>query len=742
MLTTCLAEGTHNSLIRGTAPHATLQLPFAFAAHCESGSSPAVSHRPLLSQFDSAEQLLALLPQQVWLLDDALKALFVPPELSRQCGVSMDTLSQQGWLAAIHPDDAQQVQQAFAQDVEHLSLDYRWRQAEGSYRWVLARARRLPGPRSAWLGTHTDIDARKNGELALSHNDSLWKLALESSGDGVWDWYVQAGIELYSPRCLQIYGYGEGDVQPTPEEFDARTHPDDLAQMQQDREDHFSGRKNSYRNEHRIQCKDGSWKWVLSRGMVISRDEQGQPLRMVGTHTDITARREQEAIVWRQSRHDALTGLPNRTLLRERLEAELRARSALPQPAPLAVLFVDLDHFKEVNDTLGHGAGDALLLQAAERIQACLGPKDVVGRMGGDEFTVLLGDVRSGEGAEHMAQQLIDSLARVFTLGHERVFVSASIGISLFPEHGQQIETLFKHADQALYVSKGAGRNRYSHFTPELQQAAQLRMRLATDLRGALAAGQLCLHYQPIVRLSDGSVSMAEALLRWQHPSLGDISPAVFIPIAESTGQIQQIGAWVFRTAQAQAEVWRRSLRADFQISVNTSPVEFRAPDRSARNGFASSSGALRWLDACLQVDAVSLEITEGLLLDNEPAVAQQLSSLRTAGIQISLDDFGTGYSSLAYLQQHAIDVIKIDKSFVHGIGPGSTGLALCKAIIAMAHEMGLRVVAEGVETELQASLLLKAGCDYGQGYWFSKALPADELAQWLNQGVAASSKH
>lgn len=697
-----------------------------------------MSHRPLLRQFESPEQLLALLPQQVWLVDAHLKALYVAPGLLDESGLPAELLRQQGWSAGVHPEDAPQLLRAFERHPEQLSLDYRWRQADGSYRWVLGQARRVPGPQPVWLGTHTDIDARKHNEVALRESDSLWKLALESSGDGVWDWYVQAGIELYSRRCLQIYGYEEGDVQPTPEEFDGRTHPEDLAQMQRDREAHFSGRTPIYRNEHRILCKDGCWKWVLSRGMVISRDEQGRPLRMVGTHTDITERREQQALIWRQSRHDALTGLPNRTLMRERLETELQQRTAQPQPLPLAVLFVDLDHFKEVNDTLGHDAGDALLVQAAERIQACLGPEDAVGRMGGDEFTVLLGAVQDSAQAERISQQLIDSLARVFKLGHERVFVSASIGISLFPEHGQQIETLFKHADQALYVSKGAGRNRYSHFTPALQQAAQTRMRLATDLRGALAAGQLALHYQPIVRLADGSVSMAEALLRWQHPALGEISPSVFIPIAESTGQILEIGAWVFSTAQHQAEAWRRTLRPDFQISVNTSPVEFQAPDRAGLGGASGGSGALKWLDACLQVDAVTLEITEGLLLDNEPAVAQQLSSLRTAGIQIALDDFGTGYSSLSYLQQHSIDVIKIDKSFVQGIGPGSTGLALCKAIIAMAHEMGLRVVAEGVETELQASLLQKVGCDYGQGYWFSPALPTEALAQWLTRRGAA----
>lgn len=697
-----------------------------------------MSLRPALSLFDSPEGA-ATLPQHVWLLDASLKPLQVDARLLQASGLTLEELQASRWTFALHPEDVAAVEAAFtraaAAPEAAVSMDYRWRQADGRYRWVFAQARRLPGESQCWLGTHTDVDTRKRAEAALLESDSLWKLALESSGDGVWDWYVQDGVELLSPGCLRIYGYEPQDLQPRPEELDSRTHPDDVPQMQRDREAHFSGQTPVYRNEHRIRCKDGSWKWVLSRGMVISRDAQGRPLRMVGTHADITQRKQQEALILQQAHYDGLTGLPNRTLMRERLDAELRARALAPRP--MAVLFVDLDQFKEVNDALGHDMGDALLRQAAVRIRDCLGVSDLVARMGGDEFTVLLVDTIDRGAAEQVAMRLIETLAQAFTLGQERVFVSASIGISLYPEDGDGIESLFKHADQALYVAKGTGRNRHCHFTPELQQAAQRRLRLATDLRSALAQAQLQLVYQPIVSLADGSVRKAEALLRWQHPQLGWISPAQFVPIAESTGLILEIGAWVFQQAQQQAAEWRRELRPDFQVSVNTSPVEFRGAAQARAPGAHPAAGAMKWLQACLHTDAIALEITEGLLLDADPAIAQQLGNLRLAGIQLSLDDFGTGYSSLSYLQQHTIDVIKIDQSFVRGLGPGTTSLSLCKAIITMAHELGIRVVAEGVENELQHSLLQRAGCDEGQGYWFARPLSPQALGDWWRQRQA-----
>lgn len=576
------------------------------------------------------------------------------------------------------------------------------------------------------IGVAIDITARKRGEAALRERDELWKLALESSGDGVWDWYVQTGVEIFSRRILEMYGFAEGELANECEELDRRTHPDDVEQMRRDRQDHFDGLAPTYLNEHRIQCKDGSWKWVMSRGMVISRDADGKPLRMTGTHTDITARKQAESLIWQQANFDALTGLPNRRMLIDRLAQDIKKCRRDTQK--LAVLFIDLDHFKEVNDTLGHGQGDALLIEAANRISGCVRETDTVARMGGDEFTVILPLVGNESLAEQVAEKIIEVLSAPFLLVPEKAFVSASIGITMYPGDASSIEDLFKHADQALYVAKGAGRNRFSYFTPALQSAAQTRVRLTNDLRGALAQSQLWLAYQPIVELRSGRIYKAEALLRWQHPERGLISPTDFIPIAEASGQIVDIGDWVFRQAAQQVAQWRHALHPQFQISVNKSPVQFHS-DRHDQSAWFDYLRALK-----LPGDSMVMEITEGLLLDANPNVNQQLLNLRDEGVGVSLDDFGTGYSSLSYLQKYDIDFLKIDQSFVRGLLPNSKDMSLCKAIISMAHELGMIVIAEGVETGAQRDLLTVAGCDYAQGYLFARPMPAADFEQFCGQ--------
>ena len=569
-----------------------------------------------------------------------------------------------------------------------------------------------------------DITERKRSEAAIRESEGRWKLALESTGDGVWDWYVQAGTEFVSPRLLQMCGYDEGELQDLEVELDNRTHPDDVEQMRRDRDDCFEGRTATYKNEHRVRCKDGSWKWVLSRGMVISRDDCGKPLRMIGTFTDVTSRREAEALVRHQAFYDALTGLPNRRMLRDRLEQEIK-RCQRDQ-LQLALLFIDLDHFKEVNDTLGHDAGDLLLIEAGRRLQACVRQSDTVARMGGDEFTIILAELMASDHLEGTLQKILQALAEVFQLGNEQVFVSASIGITVYPLDAQQIEDLFKHADQALYVAKGAGRNRFSFFTPALQESAQTRVRLAADLRSALTEHQFRVVYQPIVELATGTIHKAEALIRWHHPTRGLVSPAAFIPIAESSGLIVDIGEWVFQQACAQVQVWRETLATDFQISVNKSPVQFQ------HSATLKAPWAQHLQARGLPGECIVVEITEGLLLDTSSSVADTLLGLRDAGIQVSLDDFGTGYSSLSYLQRFDIDFIKIDQSFVRHLIPRSTDLALCNAIIAMAHALGMRVIAEGVETTLQRDLLATAGCDYAQGYLYARPMSATDFEAFM----------
>jgi EAL domain-containing protein (putative c-di-GMP-specific phosphodiesterase class I) len=306
------------------------------------------------------------------------------------------------------------------------------------------------------------------------------------------------------------------------------------------------------------------------------------------------------------------------------------------------------------------------------------------------------------------------------------VFVSASVGITMYPADATEIESLFKNADQALYVAKGAGRNRFSFFTPALQEAAQTRVRLANDLRTALSDQQFRVVFQPIVELATGSIHKAEALIRWQHPTRGLVSPAAFIPIAEASGLIVDIGEWVFQQAANQVLVWRAAMHPDFQISVNKSPVQFHH-DGAGKEPWAQQLGSRG-----LPGSSIVVEITEGLLLDANSVVGDHLLELGDAGIQVSLDDFGTGYSSLSYLQKFDIDFIKIDQSFVRHLIPESTDLALCKAIIAMAHALGMRVIAEGVETAQQCELLREAGCDYGQGYLFAKPMPAAAFEAYM----------
>ncbi|MFM9436205.1 diguanylate cyclase (GGDEF)-like protein [Janthinobacterium sp. CG_23.3] len=430
----------------------------------------------------------------------------------------------------------------------------------------------------------------------------------------------------------------------------------------------------------------------------------------------------------REVNFDRLTGLPNRNVFQNRLEIDIKRSQR--KNLPLALLFIDLDHFKEINDTLGHQTGDVLLRQVGRRLSTYVRETDTVARFGGDEFVITLGELQDIDSATHLAQKILDDLAKPFLLGAEVAYISASIGITLYPQDAGNAGELLRNADQALYQSKDAGRNRFSYFTPSMQRLAQTRMNLSNDLRRAVAGQQLQVYYQPIVDLASGRIGKAEALLRWRHPTQGLISPVEFIPIAEHNGLIVGIGDWVFHEALRQAKRWR-ALNPDFTVSVNVSPAQFY------RNNEAHYA---EWLSLCSGTEraagsdspAVGLEITEGLLLASNGAVTQQLLAFQDAGIQISLDDFGTGYSSLSYLRKFHLDFLKIDQSFVYNLEHDAANVALCEAIIVMAHKLGLKVIAEGVESGAQSELLRRAGCDYGQGYLFGQAMPADEFEPLL----------
>jgi len=666
--------------------------------------------RRTITWTEGTYQIFDTSPEQFTPTFESTRALFTPHAWSVVSASYQDTLNQ--------PEQHQF-------DIEMFTVAGRriWVHSSGHTIWHEGQ----PVRRTAIV---QDITERKDQENALRDSEARWKLALESSGDGLWDLNVQTGEEYLSPSLLRMYGY-DPDARFTMAERDQFTHPEDRAGMQRARQLHWDAVTPTYTNEHRVRCKDGSWRWVLSRGMVIRRDAQGKPLRMIGTHTDITERKSAEARIWAQAHFDPLTNLPNRRMLRERLEQEIK--KCRRNQHRLALVFVDLDHFKEVNDTLGHDQGDLLLIEAARRIRSCIRESDTVARMGGDEFTVLLSNLQRADRLERTLQKMLDTLSSAFVLTQEQVFVSASIGVTVYPDDADDLEGLLKAADQALYVAKGAGRNRYRFFTPELQQAIQHRAQVQHDLRVALAEHQLCVYYQPIIDMTSGAISKAEALVRWQHPTRGLVSPAEFIPVAESSGLIVPLGEWVFQQAATQVQKWRSTLHPQFQISVNKSPVQFESPDPHA----------IPWIDQlrALNLDGSSIvaEITEGLLLSTSEGVVEQLLRMGDDGIQVSLDDFGTGYSSLAYLQRFDIDYIKIDQSFVRQLVGGSTDLALCQAMIAMAHTLGMKVVAEGIETEAQRQLLAAAGCDLGQGYLFSKPLPATDFERLLESDWADS---
>lgn len=432
-----------------------------------------------------------------------------------------------------------------------------------------------------------------------------------------------------------------------------------------------------------------------------------------------------KAQLWRQANFDMLTELPNRSLFHDHLDQEIKKsnRSKLP----LGLLLIDLDQFKEINDTLGHVMGDILLKEVALRIRACVRKSDTVARLGGDEFTVILPNLSDKSHIDDIAQKIIRKLAEPFHLGSEVVHVSASIGITLYPNDAAEAGLLVKNVDQAMYVAKKQGRNRFCYFTHSLQEAAQKRLRLTNDLRGALAANQFSVYFQPIVELATGRIHKAEALLRWNHTERGMVSPVEFIPLAEETGLIHEIGDWVFKESARWAKHWSSQFADDFQVSINKSPVQFRVEGRI----FAAEW--LRYLQGLgLSGKNIVIEITEGLLLNAESDVINKLLVFRDAGIQVAIDDFGTGYSSLSYLKQFDIDYLKIDRQFVRNLETETNDLVLCEAIIMMAHKLGLKVIAEGVETEVQRNMLTAAGCDYAQGYLFSKPIPPGEFEVML----------
>ncbi len=570
------------------------------------------------------------------------------------------------------------------------------------------------------LRTIRHAQERHRADVALRASEERYSLAISGARDGLWDWDLTTGKIYFAPRFADMLGVQPGELGDTPERWFAAVHREDVDDFASVIASHTSGSGGHFEHEHRIKHADGNWRWMLCRGTAV-RGEGGNAVRMAGSLSDVTARKEAEARLLHDAFHDRLTGLANRALCLDRIgQAMRRARRT---DECIAVLFVDLDRFKLVNDSLGHAAGDRLLLGIADRLRAVVRPADTVARLGGDEFCVVLESIHNAEDAHTVADRTQSALAAPFNLGGQQVFATASIGIAVHDDSHRSADDLLRAADLAMYKAKSNGRNCHHVFDAEMQHRAITRLELETDLRTALEREQFLLHYQPIVNLADGEMHGVEALIRWKSPARGLVSPLSFIPLAEETGLIVPIGAWVLseatrRMAEWDAESGGRSPQLD--LSVNVSPRQFFAADIVRTISDALDA-------ACLDPKRLVLEITESVLVENHHIASRALHALKELGVRVHLDDFGTGFSSLSYLQQLPIDCIKIDRSFVRGIAEREKDLEIVRAIVGLGHGLGKSVVAEGIETDGQLRRLRGLDCDFGQGYLFSR--PVDSWA-------------
>ena len=563
-------------------------------------------------------------------------------------------------------------------------------------------------------------------EQELRESEERYALAAQGANDGLWDWDLKSNQIYFSPRWKSMLGFEQNEIGNSPEEWFTRVHPKDLEHLKTKITAHLGGPVHHLQHEYRMLHKNGSYRWMFVRGLAV-RNPEGRAARMAGSLTDITERKGAEKRLLHDAFHDALTGLPNRALFMDRLGLSL-VRATRPGASLFAVLFLDLDRFKVVNDSLGHTIGDELLVAMAQRLKRCLRPGDTVARFGGDEFAFLLVDVRKISGAIRVAERIKEALAAPFNLEGHEVFTTASIGLTMGRTDYARAEDFLRDADAAMYRAKAQGRARYEIFDSEMHARAVTLLHLESDLRRAIDHHQLSIHYQPIVSLQTGSITGAEALLRWQHPQRGFVSPGEFIPLAEETGLIRPVGEWVLQAACAQARAWQADGYRGLRVTVNFSSRQFEY-----ENIQELIKKVLK--DTRLAPQTLELEITESMAIRDGELGARTLNALKAFPIRISIDDFGIGSSSLAYLKRLPIATLKIDRSFVRDLATDSDDASITSAIIAMAHSLKLNVVAEGVETEEQLAFLRSQQCDEMQGYLFSPPVPAEAFSKLLREG-------
>lgn len=565
-----------------------------------------------------------------------------------------------------------------------------------------------------------EITERTRVESALRESEERFALAVRGANDGLWDWDFTSELIYYSPRWKSMLGYNEDEIGYSPEEWFKRVHPEDIERTKLDISAHLKGVTLHFENEHRMLHKDGTYRWILSRGLAVW-NAKGIAHRMAGSQTDITDRKYAEQKLLRDAFYDTLTSLANRALFIDRLKYSVE-RAKRKEKYLFAVLFLDLDRFKDVNDSLGHMLGDQLLVAVARMLEGGLRATDTVARLGGDEFVILLEDINHISDATRIADWVQNKFEAPFQLNGHEVFITTSIGIVLSATGYNQPEDVLRDADIAMYVAKANGKSRFEIFDPTMRERIMERLSLENDLRQAIEREELRVHYQPIILLDSGKIIGFEALARWQHPQRGLLAPIDFIPMAEENGLILLIDRWVMREAcQHMVEWHKESPQAPpLTISVNISGKQILQPD------------LIEFVDQTLQETGLEarflkLEITETTIMEKSELTMSVFKKLQDLGVQVQIDDFGIGYSSLSYLSHFPINALKIDHSFVSKMAENGNHLQIIQAIITLTQRLGVGVIAEGVETEGQLNQLKELGCEFGQGYLVSR--PIDEEA-------------
>jgi diguanylate cyclase (GGDEF)-like protein/PAS domain S-box-containing protein len=614
-----------------------------------------------------------------------------------------------------------------AGEIQSYQLERELKRKDGSAVWVslvVTLIRDGQGQPLHFVTMMQDVSERRRGEQALLESEEKFRQLAENVPEAFWVVDAKTWQLIYLNRAGEaMVGQPLGNLSPDTRTWLRLVHPEDRLRVRAAKR-HLLGNQ-GYEEEFRIVRKDGSVRWLRECAFPV-HDANGQVYRVAGISADITQRKEAEQKLVHLAHYDALTGLPNRVLFYDRLKQGLA--QARRNGWGMAVIFLDLDRFKNVNDTLGHAVGDELLNEAAVRLLGCVRAGDTVGRLGGDEFAIVLSNISGQRDASVVAQKIMVTLADPFVFEGGEVFVTASIGITLYPNDSTDQDALIRNADTAMYRAKDLGRNSCQFYAPEMNARALEKLSMESSLRRALERREFLLYYQPKVSLATGEVTGVEALMRWRHPELGLVPPAEFMPMLEETGLIMPAGEWVIRAACEQVQAWRKARVRPVPIAVNLSARQFQAKD-------LAETVCQIMAECGVEGRLLEMEITESSLVGNTEEAVHTLDALGALGIRIAIDDFGTGYSNLNYLKRFPLDALKIDSSFVRDVITDLDDAAITRAIITMAHYLDLSVIAEGVETEQQLAFLHANGCDEMQGYYFSRPLPADDCAAVLASG-------